>query len=173
MAKKTEPKRTYKLDLMTVLEAADKGLKDFYLNLTEEEQKAFAPRVLIRWLSTLSDKSPYKEYAILAVNDLVNLGMWGLTKHPELLWLLMTVAGTGKKQYHAWIPMTKAASSTPKLDALIKEIWPHTNQQEKDMLKKIKTQEDWIDLAKQNGQDDKRIKELKDELKKINKDSSD
>ena len=170
MAKNKEPKRSYKLDIMTVLEAADRGIKDFYNNLTEEEQKAFAPRVLIRWLSTVSDKSNHKEYAILATNDLVNLGMWSLSKHPELIWLLMTVAGTGKKQYHQWIPMSKGASSTPKLDQLITQVWPHTNSQEQQMLKKLRSNEQWRELAQDNGWDDKQIKDLVNELKKISQD---
>lgn len=170
MAKNKDPKRSYKLDIMTVLEAADRGIKDFYNNLTEEEQKAFAPRVLIRWLSTVSDKSNHKEYAILATNDLVNLGMWSLSKHPELIWLLMTVAGTGKKQYHQWIPMSKGASSTPKLDQLITQVWPHTNSQEQQMLKKLRSNEQWRELAQDSGWDDKQIKDLVNELKKINHD---
>lgn len=170
MAKNKEPKRSYKLDIMTVLEAADKGIKDFYNNLTEEEQKAFAPRVLIRWLSTVSDKSAHKEYAILATNDLVNLGMWSLSKHPELIWLLMTVAGTGQKQYHQWIPMSKGTSSTPKLDQLIVQVWPHTNSQEQQMLKKLRSSLEWQELAKDSGWDDKQIKDLVNELKKISQD---
>jgi phenylpropionate dioxygenase-like ring-hydroxylating dioxygenase large terminal subunit len=143
MAKKTEAKRSYKLDIMTVLEAADKGVKEFYTNLTEEEQKAFSPRVLIRWLSTVSDKSAHKEYAILATNDLVNLGMW--------------------------IPMSKGTSSTPKLDQLITQVWPHTNGQEQQMLKNLRSSLEWQELAKDLGWDDKQIKDLVNELKKISR----
>lgn len=166
MAKRTEAKRTYKLDIMTVLEAADRGEKAFYNNLTEEEQKAFAPRVLIRWLSTVSDKSPHAAYSILATNDLINLGMWSISKHPELIWLLMTVAGTGRKQYHQWIPQSKAASSTPRLDSLIQQIWPHTNSTEQSLLKRLKTAEEWMELARGAALDDKQLKELRDEFKK-------
>lgn len=166
MAKRTEAKRTYKLDIMTVLEAADRGEKGFYTNLTEEEQKAFAPRVLIRWLSTVSDKSPHAAYSILATNDLINLGMWSISKHPELIWLLMTVAGTGRKQYHQWIPQSKAASSTPRLDSLIQQIWPHTNSTEQSLLKRLKTAEEWMELARGAALDDKQLKELRDEFKK-------
>ena len=167
MAKKTEAKRTYKLDIQTVLEAADKSQKQFYSNLTEEEQKAFVPKITMRWLSVLSDKNDLKHYQILAINDLVNLGMWGLHKHPELLWLLMCVAGTGRKQYHGWIPQGKAPSTTPKLDAFIQQMWPHTNSQERVMLKKIKSDADWLQLLRDHGADDKHIKDVKNELAKV------
>ena len=168
MVKKTEAKRTYKLDIMTVLEAADKGVKDFYLNLTEEEQKAFAPRVVLRWLSAVSDKSGQSAYAILATNDLINLGFWNLTRHPELLWLLMCVSSTGRKQYHAWIPQHTKTTSTPKLDEFITHIYPHINSQETQILKRVKSVSDWISLMQDAGCDDKQIKAIKDELKKAN-----
>jgi hypothetical protein len=169
MAKKTEAKRSYKLDIMTVLEAADKGMKDFYTNLTEEEQKAFAPRVIMRWMSTLSDKNDLRYYQILATNDLVNLGMWSLGRHPELLWQLMCVSGTGRKQYHGWIPMVKKETTTPKWDDFIDQVWPHTNTQERQILKNIKTTAEWLELIKQSGADDKQIKEIRSEIQKFQK----
>lgn len=173
MAKKAEAKRSYKLDIMTVLEAADRGEKGFYDNLTDEEKKAFAPRVLVRWLSALSDKSAHQQYAILATNDLVNLGLWSLSRHPELVWLLMCVGGTGRKQYHQWIAQAKAVSSTPRLDSFITEHWPQTNSTERSMLKRLKSAEEWLELAKSSGMDDKSVKELRDELKKIQLNSGD
>jgi hypothetical protein len=140
---------------------------DFYDNLTDEERKAFAPRVVIRWLSTLSDNNPSQQYAILAVNDLVNLGLWSLQKHPELIYKLCALSGTGKKQYHQWIPQGRGAGSQPRLDALIQEFWPQTNSQERDLLKKLRTPEQWMDFASQSGIDDRHLKDLKDEFKKI------
>lgn len=166
MAKNTEAKRTYKLDIMTVLEAADKGVKNFYTNLTEEEQKAFAPRVLMRWMSAVSDKSAHSQYAILATNDLLNLGLWSLNKHPELAWLLMCVCGSGKKQYHTWIPLAKKETTTPKLDRLIQEWRPHLNQMERDMLKRMMSAVEWQQLAQDMAYSDRELKDLKDELKK-------
>jgi hypothetical protein len=173
MAKKTEAKRTYKLDIQTVLEAADKGMKQFYENLTEEEQKAFTPLITMRWQSALSDKSDLKHYQILATNDLVNLGMWSLGKHPELLWKLLCVAGTGRKQYHAWIPMTKRESTTPKWDAFISTYWPHTNHEERLMLKQIKPLTEWVSLMRDSGADDRSQKDIRNEIQKFQKRESD
>lgn len=173
MAKKTEAKRTYKLDIQTVLEAADKGIKGFYENLTEEEQKAFTPLITMRWQSGLSDKSDHNRYQILATNDLVNLGMWSLGKHPELLWKLLCVASTGRKQYHTWIPMSKKETTTPKWDTFINTYWPHINEQERSMLKQIKPLSEWLDLVKDAGADDKLIKDIKNEIQKFQKRESD
>lgn len=173
MAKKTEAKRTYKLDIQTVLEAADKNYKDFWDNLTEEEQKAFVPKIVMRWQSALSDKHDLRYYQLLATNDLVNVGMWSLSKHPELLWKLLCVAGTGKKQYHMWIPNNKKESTTPKWDKFISEIYPHLNQTEQKMIKSIKTSSEWLELITQSGADDKLIKDIKNEIQKYHKTGDD
>ena len=173
MVKKTEAKRTYKLDIQAVLEAADRGMKDFYDNLTEEEQKAFTALITMRWQSALSDKSDLKYYQLLATNDLVNLGMWSLAKHPELLWKLLCVAGTGRKQYHAWVPMSKRETTTPKWDAFISTHWPHTNDQERQMLKQIKPLTEWMELVRSSGADDRVLKDVKNEIQKFQKRESD
>jgi hypothetical protein len=172
VAKKSEAKRSYKLDIMTVLEAADLGKKDFYLNLTEEERKSVVPKVLIRWLSAVADRNPAQQYSILAVNDLVNLGLWNLSKHPELVWHLMCVAGTGRKQYHQWIATAKSNSGSPKLNSLIEEVWPRANDLEQDILKQNFSSDQWLDLAKNVGWNDRNIKDLKNELAKARTDQN-
>ena len=164
---KAAAKRSYKLDIMSVLEAIDKNNKEFYANLTEEEQKAFVPKVIMRWLSTVSDNNPNKEYYLLATNDLVNVGMWDLNKHPELQYLLMTIAGTGKKQYHQWVPSKNTENSkTPKSDALLRTIYTDCNSQEFDIVRSQYSPEDIIQLALTSGIDDRSVKEIKDEIKK-------
>lgn len=163
---KAPAKRTFTLDIMTVLEAIDKNNKKFYSNLTEEERKAFVPKVIMRWLSTVSDNNPNKEYYLLATNDLVNIGFWELTKHPELQYLLMTISGIGKKQYHQWISAKNTSSKTPKADAFLKTIYPVCNQEEFDILKSQYSNDDILQLALASGIDDKSVKEIKDEIKK-------
>lgn len=169
MAKKatTTAKRSYKLDLMGTLEAADRGLKDYYDNLTEEERKGFAPVVLIRWLSTLSDNNSSQAYALIATNDLVNLGLFQLQKnHPELVWKLMCVAGTGKKQYHQWIPNKKHSSKTPLLDQFIQELYPLANQDEQQILRSQVSADRWLQMAQDSGYSDKQMRDLRNEFKK-------
>jgi hypothetical protein len=168
-AKEKTPKRSYKLDVMTLLEAVDTNKKNFYSNLTEEEKKGFSPWVAVRWMSTLSDNNPNRDYAILATNDLVNLYVKSLSNsHPELVYLLMTVAGTGKKQYHSWIPTnTKKASSTPKFDKILIEMNSLCNEDELSILKNSFSIEEATELSKRSGIDDKTLKEVREELKKL------
>ena len=66
-------KKQYKLDLMSVLQALDRGDKGFYNGLTDEEKKGYAPIVLMRYMSSLTDQSKNSAYAVLITNDFVNL----------------------------------------------------------------------------------------------------
>lgn len=168
MAKKpSTAKRTYTLDLMSTLEAADRGLKPYYDNLTDQERKAFAPLVVMRWLSTVSDQNPNQAYCLIAQNDLVNLGLFDLQKnHPELVWKLMCVAGTGKRQQHQWIPNKKNLGTTPKWDAWIKHTHGHVNDLEMQLIKQSKTPAEWLSVIEQSGASDAQIKDIRNELKK-------
>lgn len=165
-AKATTGKRSYKLDLKTTLEAADRGLKDYYTNLTEEERKGFAPKVLLRWLSSLPDNNPQQQYAIIATNDLVNIGLYKRSKDVELTWLLMTLAGTGKKAYHSWIPTRKSLGKTPLWDQFIQDQWPECKEHEWGILKTVYDREEWVEMALNSGMSDKQVKEFRNELKK-------
>lgn len=169
MAKEKTAKRSYKLDIMTVLEAIDTNKREFYSNLTDEEKKSVVPRVLVRWLSAVSDNNRQRDWYILAANDLVNNHLWALGKdHQELLWLLMTVAGTGKKQYHQWIPANqKKTSSSPKLDELLKSQHPGANEIELSILKQGLGKDGILELARASGINDNAVKEIQAELKKL------
>ena len=78
-------KKTYELDLFkVVLPAIDAGKLEFYDGLTDTEKKAYTPRVIMRYMSSLSDQNNKQMQAVLMVNDLVNLGFWELTNYPDL-----------------------------------------------------------------------------------------
>lgn len=166
MAKPPTAKRTYKLDIGTVMEAADKGKREFYTNLTDEEKKSFVPVTAQRWLSDVRDRTKQAQY-ILNTNTLVNPYVFTLTKHHELLWLLMSVVGCGTKQYHGYIPTKSKRSSTKLVDQMLSEIYPYCNEDEWNIVKSLYTNDDLIQLAKDMSKDDKFIKDLTNEIKKI------
>lgn len=102
MAKKANT-QGQKLSLDAVLQALDNRDFGFYERLTDEERKGYSPFLLMRYMSSLSPQSPMQSYAVLATNDLVNLGFFSLGKHPELQHKLMCLAGTGRKQYRPYV----------------------------------------------------------------------
>jgi len=121
-------KKKYKLDMFgTVLPALDKKEKGFYDSLDPEDKKGYSALVLMRAMSSLGDQSKNKEYQLLAVNDLVNIGFWELSKHPELQHLLLCVTGLGTKQYHPWIAAKGKSGTTNVIDEFLMELHPSCN----------------------------------------------
>lgn len=88
---------TRKLDIFKVLDATNAKDADFYATLSEEERKEFQPFLVTRWMSGTS--SPTQVYLI---NEFVNPYAFSLQRHKQLLWQLLTVCNTGKKQRYVW-----------------------------------------------------------------------
>lgn len=158
-------KKSYKLDLVSVLQAIDRKDLDFYANLSDEEKKAYAPLVLMRYMSSLTDQNRNSPYAILATNDLVNIGFWNLSKHPELQHMLLCLTGLGGKQYRPWIPLKRKKTSN-KIDEWIRSHLPELDDDELMIFKSQHDSKSWASFVKSTGAGDKEIKELVDAWKK-------
>lgn len=161
-------KKKYKLDMFgTVLPALDKRDRKFYDSLESEEKKGYSALVLMRAMSSLGDQSKNKEYQLLAVNDLVNIGFWELSKHPELQHLLLCVTGLGTKQYHPWIAAKGKSGATAVIDAFLMELNPGCNDDEISMLRAQHDANSLKRLAVDAGKSDREIKELMEDAKKL------
>lgn len=155
-----------KIDLSRVLQALDCQRLNFYENLTADEQKGYVPLVLMRYMSLLTDQNPNAIYAVLATNDLVNVGFWQLSKYSDLQHKLLCLTGVGSKQYHSWIGTNKTKTSS-KLYALVQEHYPHYNQDETNLFLSKFTKESFKDFLTEYALDDSKIKEYVDLWKKI------
>ena len=167
MAKEAKEK-TYKLDMFkTVLPALDRNDKAFYSKLSDEERKGYAAVVLMRAMSSLPDQNPSAAFELLMVNDIVNIGFWELSKHPELQHQLLCCAGLGTKQYHPWISAKGKSSTTPKVDALLIELHPGLNSVELEILRSQFDAASIKILAQDAGKSDGEIKKLVDDAKTL------
>lgn len=117
------------LNIFDVLGKIDMGDKTFYDSLTEEEQKGFIAYVVMRWLSSVQDKSGYSSYYVLMVNEILNVNFWELSKHNGLIYKLMASIGVGKKLRHEWIAPSKKANTKHFTDFLYK-CYPNMNKDE-------------------------------------------
>ena len=149
-------KKKSTLTLEMELPAMDFGNKNFYRDLSDEHKKEIGLWVLMRFMSS-SQNMP--EHHLMMVNDLVNHNYNNLSKHPELQWKLLALCGSGRKQYHPWIPPPKGVKKN-RLEAAILQIKPLMRDDELEMLIRINTKEDFEQFFKENGYDDKAIKEL-------------
>ena len=129
---------------------------DFYNRLTEEQKKVLSPWVLMRWMSSSRSDTIYH---LTMVNDIVNNNFSVISKHPELQWKLLAVCGTNKKQYRDWIPPGKKSKKN-KLEEILIKFYPLMKDDELELFKKINTKESFEQLLKDNGIDDKIIKEI-------------
>jgi hypothetical protein len=170
MAKKANT-QGQKLSLDAVLQALDNRDFGFYERLTDEERKGYSPFLLMRYMSSLSPQSPMQSYAVLATNDLVNLGFFGLGKHPELQHKLMCLAGTGRKQYRPYVGAKNAKSKTKVVDEFLQGLYPSINTEELSLLKSQLDKESLRQLGKDAGLSDSELKELVEDGKKLERDS--
>lgn len=161
-------KKQYKLDLSAVLSALDRRDLEFYSRLPEEEQKHYQPLVLMRYMSSLKDQNSNSAYAIMAVNDLVNINFWNLSKHKELQHLLLCITGLGKQQYRPWLS-AKTKRKTSKIHDWLHTQYPEYNDYEIELLKNSFDLDTWKEMVKNAGLSDSETKVLIDAWKQQSK----
>ena len=146
------------LPLRLELEALDFNDKDFYVNLTDEQRKVFSAWIIMRYSSSCSGDNA--EYALRMTNELVNVDFSIISKHPQLQWMLLSLCGTGKKEYRQWIaPPSSKRKKNPKQEFL-SMVHPNANAEELALLEQLNTDDDIRSLAISYGYDDKQIKEI-------------
>lgn len=149
-------KKASTLSLTDELPAMDYGNKNFYRDLSPEYKKEIGIWVLMRFMSSSQGDA---EHHLMMVNDLVNHNFNSLSKHPELQWKLLSMCGTGKKQYHPWVPPPKGAKKNKVEEALVTH-FPLIKDADLEMLISINSREELEQFFMSNGYDDKTIKEL-------------
>lgn len=146
------------LPLKLELEALDFNDRDFYRNLTDEQRKVFSAWIIMRYSSSCNGSNA--DYALLMTNELVNVDFSVMSKHPELQWMLLSLCGTGRKEYRQWIAPPKSKKKKNPRQEFLSMVHPGANSDELDLLEKINTDDDIRDSAKSYGYDDKQIKEI-------------
>jgi hypothetical protein len=142
-------------DIMAALDKKDRG---FYSRLTDEQKKAFVPWMMMRYASSVQGRNA--AHYLFMVNELVNKNFSDVSKHPELQWLLMTAAGSGKVEFHPYIKPPNSKKKKDKVRDFVSSIYPHFKSDEIDMLLSINTKENLAKLAEAHGYDDKSIKDI-------------
>lgn len=148
-----------KLDIKRELNAVDRRIYDFYDNLTEEEQKAFSPFILMRYTSNVQGDRDIQEWFLEMTNELVNKHHWDLSKgHKALLWKLFAATGPGVNCYHPYLAASKKEKAN-KIEKLLCELYPTYKMEDIKLLASMMTKEDKEDLFDKMGFDKKQRKE--------------
>lgn len=144
------------LTLDMELPAMDFRDMDFYKNLSAEHKKQISLWILMRFMS-MSQKDA--AHHMIMVNEIVNHNFNTISKHPELQWKLLALCGTDRKQHHSWIPPGKGVVKN-KIEQALSDRYPLMKDDDIELMLKLNTKEDLEEFFKDNGLDDKTIKEL-------------
>jgi hypothetical protein len=163
-AKKTPAEKKPSLDIKDEMYWADKKRFDWLEGMDPDLAKTFSPLVAMKWFSVV--EGPNSDYYIQMANDLVNVGFWELSKHPELQWKLMCAAGCGQPQRHGWVAMAHKRKVIGKLDQVLLKYHPQLSDDELSILKSKYTVETMKEYLRGMALSDVDIKPLIDDFKK-------
>lgn len=152
--------KKHKLDIFQVLNKLSVKDREFYSSLSEEEQKALAPLVVMRWLSGTRDARQ-----IFFLNELVNPFVFSMANHKELLVDMMLISTSGRSQRYFWNKAnSKKSSNAPKSVEVICDYFGYSTTEAVEVLP-LFSAEDVLQLAEELGKQLDDIKTIKKELK--------
>jgi hypothetical protein len=160
--------KEYKNDLFRdVLPALDRQDKKYYGTLTDLQKKDISIWLLTRYMSAAGNQYAGQLYT---VNETVNKRSSLLTsnktenslttgRHKELQWMLLAITGTGRKEFHKLPATPKGIKKTPLVEVLVSR-YPLMKDDDIELLLELNTNDEIKSFLKDNGYDDKTIKEL-------------
>lgn len=147
------------LEIKELMYAVDKKNKSWYKNLSKEKLKEYNPYMTMRYASSVANKNTAADY-IYYINELVNQNFTDSYKHPELQWLLISMCGQGKVEFHPYIPVPATTKTRSKLYSFLAEVYPHFKDEEIQIMININSEKELKQHALDLGYDDKSIKDI-------------
>lgn len=127
-------------NMFEALAALDKKDYGYYDRLTPEQQRKFAPFMLIKWLSYVKGSGDIAGYYVMSTEYNANKYFFNesVSKHPKLQWYMLCASSPGLgKQFHQWLPQIKERVSLLKEPAVLKDtkeyftkIYPKANTED-------------------------------------------
>ena len=139
-------------ELRNGLKAVDFRNKDYYDRIDDHEKSLYSPYMLMRYASAISSKDKfYIEHYVEMINECVNKHLFTLSgKHKKLCWILTSMCGALKQQFHPWIkPMKRIPNKSLKQLQLL---FPTTKETDLETLDKIITDRELEELLEAHGQ---------------------
>lgn len=150
--------KTYKLDIFETIRKINNSDLEYWNTLEEEQKKAFAPLVVMRWLSF---NDPFEIYMI---NHLVNKHIFVLGKHKQLLYNLMCISTGPRSGRHTFIKRLAKDSKFPKSLKVLAEYLECSIREAKDNFQ-FYSNDDIIEIIQIQGHQKEFLAEIKRELK--------
>ena len=141
-------------DIMAAVDRKDYG---YYERLTDEQRKSLNLWMTQRYASSVQGK--FAGHYLVMINEFMNTHWSDVSKHPELQWKLMCLAGTGKPQFHPFVKVPKAKRKKDRVEEIIRELFPLLKNDEIELFLKMNSKEELKVLAMESGVDDKTLDE--------------
>ena len=146
------------LDIFQLLGEIDKKNYGLWDSLTEDQKKEFSALVTMRWMAGTTD-----ERQIILLNEVVNVSVFNLPKHEELMMKLLTVCSSGSKKRYSWINYKLSGAKKKKAVELIAEHYQMSLKDAEDTVK-LFTPDEIIELGEDMGLQKDELKLLKKEV---------
>lgn len=149
-----------KLSLRSELAALDDKNRSFYDDLTDDEKKKFSPYLMLRYASAAEGSADLQAWYLMATNERVNVDFFEIStsKHKKLQWLLCTtVSPEMGRQRHYWVSAKSGGRNNKAVNFLTK-LFPEYKLKDIELLAKLNTKDELIELARKHGWDDTKIK---------------
>lgn len=137
-------------ELRSGMRAVDFRNKDYYDRIDDKEKSLYSPYMIMRYASSVSGDRFYQEHYLEMINECVNKHLFTLSgKHKKLCWILTSMCGSLKQQFHPWVkPMKKVPNKSLKT---LLDLYPDMKEQDVEVLDKVITDKELEQLLEQHG----------------------
>jgi hypothetical protein len=118
-------------DIMGAIDVNDLG---YYNKLTDAKRKELEKNMwlMMKYCSAV-EKPVHSESYLILTHKVVNVNFMKLQDHPALLWKLMSMCGSGSKQYH-YLPAMAKRGKTDRRREILSQILPEYRASELDHI---------------------------------------
>lgn len=149
------------LDVFQLLAQIDRKNYEVWDTLTDEQKKEFSPLVVMRWMAGTTDP-----VQIIFLNEIVNVSVFPLGDHKELLLKLLTVCSNGGTKRYSWINYkVSGGKKTGKLSTALIANQYNMSIKEAEDARRLFSPEEIMELAEIHGLQKEEIADLKKELR--------
>jgi hypothetical protein len=143
-----------KLNISNEMRQLDAKNRDFYDELTPEEQKKFSTFLMVRWGSAVDGSREIQEYYVQSTNHYLNKHFFTMHRHPKLQWLMATAASPGMgAMRHNWIAPKKKEAGAGAIKKQLRELYPHFRDDEIDLMATLTDKKEIAQLQRAHGND--------------------
>lgn len=133
----------------------DRKNREFFDELSEEEQRKFSPFLMIRWGSSVEGSRELQEFYVIATNERLNKHFFAVngTRHKKLLWLMATsVSPDVGTHRHTWIAPKKRDNNDSAKKKQLRALFPNSRDDEINLMCAINSQADINRYLRKMGQ---------------------